>query len=292
MLRRTWALLRDTVEGFIADEALTRGAAIACYTVFSLAPLLVVVIAIAGAFVDDEVVRVAVADQLRALVGREGALAVEAMVQGAGHERRGAFATLIGVGILLLTASGVFSELQGALNVIWRADPSAVTVGYLVRARSLSIGLVAATGFLLIVSLLVSAGLSAFGRWAGDALPGLPVLLQVVNVLLSFVMVAALFAAIFKVLPDRRLRWRDVAVGALVTAALFTLGKTVIGWYLGATGVAANYGAAGALVVVLLWIYYSAQTFLLGAEFTRAWAGLKASTPPAPVPPEGPAAPA
>src|SRR3712207_4929568 len=179
----------------------------------------------------------------------------------------------------------VFAELQGALNVIWKAEPKAVTLSYLLRARALSIGLVAATGFLLLVSLLASAALAALWTWAGGMLPGAAALLGAAGSLVSFALTAALFAAIYKVLPDRRLEWRDVMVGALGTTALFTVGKALIGWYIGGSGMAKSYGAAGALVVVLLWVYYSAQVFLLGAEFTRAWAGLEGSKQGAPVGP-------
>jgi membrane protein len=192
---------------------------------------------------------------------------------------------LVSIGVLLVTASGVFAELQGALNVIWKAEPKAVTLSYLLRARALSIGLVAATGFLLLVSLLASAALAALWTWAGGMLPAAAALLGVLGFLVSFALTAALFAAIYKVLPDRRLEWRDVAVGAVGTTALFTAGKALIGWYIGGSGMARSYGAAGALVVVLLWVYYSAQVFLLGAEFTRAWAGLEGSKQDAPVGP-------
>ncbi len=281
-MQRAWALIRSTVEGYIEDEAMTRGAAIACYTLFSLAPLLVVAIAITGLVFGEDVAHGAVAQQLRALVGREGADAVQAVVRGVQDnptERGSGLPALIGAAILLVTASGVFAELQGALNVIWRAEIRAVTVTRLVKARALSIGLVAATGFLLLVSLVASAALTAVGDWVGGHMPGSERLVRVANFLLSYAMIAALFAAIYKVLPDRRLEWGDVAVGAAVTAFLFTLGKSLIGWYIGSSGMAADYGAAGALLVVLVWVYYSAQVFLLGAEFTRAWAGLEGSAP-------------
>jgi membrane protein len=281
-MRRAWALVRSTVEGFIEDEAMTRGAAIACYTLFSLAPLLVVAIAIAGLVFGEDAAHGAVAQQLRALVGREGADAVQSIVRGVQDdpaEWGGRFAALVGVGILLVTASGVFAELQGALNVIWRAEMRAVTVKRLVKARALSVGLVAATGFLLLVSLLASAVLAAVGDYIGRQMPGLGKAVEVANFLLSYAIIAALFAAIYKVLPDRRLRWADVVVGAAVTAFLFMIGKMLISFYIGSSGMAADYGAAGALLVVLVWVYYSAQVFLLGAEFTRAWAGLEAAPP-------------
>jgi membrane protein len=285
MLRKAWALARDTVEGFVADEAMTRGAAIACYSMFSIAPLLVVAAAIAGLAFGEEAVRSAVDEQLRALVGNEGAEAVQAMVRGVGEgggKSSNGVPALVSVAVLLVTASGVFAELQGALNVIWKAEPKAITVSYLLRVRALSIGLVAATGFLLLVSLLASAALAALWAWTGGLLPAAATLLGVLGFLISFVLTTALFAAIYKVLPDRRLEWRDVIVGAVGTALLFNIGKALIGWYIGGSGMAKSYGAAGALVVVLLWVYYSAQIFLLGAEFTRAWAGLEDSKRDAP----------
>ncbi|PWS35153.1 YihY/virulence factor BrkB family protein [Falsiroseomonas bella] len=272
-MRRAWSLIKETVKGYIADEAMTRGAAIACYTMFSIAPLLVVAAAIAGLAVTEEAVWDAVSAQLRALVGQQGASAIQAIVRGVGEGPGGSgIPALVGAAILLLTASGVFAEIQAALNAIWKAEPRGMSVSYLVRARLLSIGLVAATGFLLLVSLLASAAVAAFQGWAGEKMPVLAPALSWANFALSFLLTTLLFGAIYKVLPDRQLRWRDVAMGAVCTAVLFTLGKAVIGWYIGGSGLARQYGAAGALVVVLLWVYYSAQVFLLGAEFTRAWA--------------------
>ncbi|WP_159347967.1 YihY/virulence factor BrkB family protein [Roseomonas harenae] len=273
MLSRIWKLIKDAVSGFVEHEAMTRGAAIACYTLFSIAPLLVVAVAIAGFFFGQDMVSDAVSAQLTGLVGKEGGQAIEEVMKGSSDDTSGkGFAALIGFGVLFITASGVFAELQGALNVIWRAEAKPVSVTALVRARALSIGLVGATGFLLLVSLLVSAMISAFSGWITGFLPALEILLKALNFLVSFGLVALLFAAIYKILPDRHLAWRDVAVGAVITAFLFSIGKTVIGWYIGGSGLAEDYGAAGALIVVLLWVYYSAQVFLLGAEFTRAWA--------------------
>lgn len=274
MGKGAWTLLSETVQGYIDDEAMTRGAAIACYTMFSLAPLLVLAVAMASVAFGEEAVREAVAMQLIGLVGRQGATAIQGLIGDAGFEQQtqgGGFAALVSIAILLVTASAVFAELQAALNAIWKAEPRGLSVSYLLRARLLSIGLVAATGFLLLVSLLASAALTALGEWAGSVLPQAANLLEAANFAVSFLLTALLFAAIYKVLPDRRLRWRDVAMGALCTALLFSIGKTLIGWYIGGSGIAARYGATGALIVVLLWVYYSAQIFLLGAEFTRAW---------------------
>jgi membrane protein len=271
LLARTWALLRGTVEGFIEDEAMTRGAAIACYTIFSVAPLLIVAVAIAGTVFTEVAVWDAVTAQLRALVGQEGAAAVRGMVTDA--STGSSLPAILSIGLLLLTASGVFAEIQAALNVIWKTVPKSVSLSYLVRARLLSIGLVATTGFLLLVSLLASAAVAALEVSARGRFPELSMLTRVLGFAISFALTTALFAAMYKILPDRRLQWKDVVVGAVGTALLFTLGKTLIGWYIGGSGLAQSYGATGALVVVLLWVYYSAQIFLLGAEFTRAWAG-------------------
>jgi membrane protein len=271
LLARTWALLRGTVEGFIEDEAMTRGAAIACYTIFSVAPLLIIAVAIAGTVFTEVAVWDAVTAQLRALVGQEGAAAVRGMVTDA--STGSSLPAILSIGLLLLTASGVFAEIQAALNVIWKTVPKSVSLSYLVRARLLSIGLVATTGFLLLVSLLASAAVAALEVSARGRFPEISMLIGMLGFAISFALTTALFAAMYKILPDRRLQWKDVVVGAVGTALLFTLGKTLIGWYIGGSGLAQSYGATGALVVVLLWVYYSAQIFLLGAEFTRAWAG-------------------
>ena len=278
MLARAWVLARDTVEGFIDDGAMSRGAAVAYYTIFSIAPLLLIATAMAGLVFGQQAVEGAVADQLQGLLGRQGAEAVQAMIKGAANPASGTVATVISVVTLLLTASGVFGELQTSLNEIWKAPtPEGDTLTRLVIAKAAAIGLVAATGFLLLVSLVVSAALAALATWVGGLMPGMTEVLGAVNFALSFLMITLLFGAIYKILPDRRLRWRDVAVGAAVTAMLFTVGKTLIGWYIGGTGIASTYGAAGALMVVLVWVFYSSQVFLLGAEFTKAWAGLKGS---------------
>jgi membrane protein len=286
-LARVWALLKGTVVGFIDDEAMTRGAAIACYTIFSVAPLLVIAVAIAGMVFTEAAVWEAVTAQLRALVGQEGAAALEGMVRGvdSGTGTGGGLPAMLSIAVLLLTASGVFAEIQSALNVIWRAVPKAVSLSYLVRARLLSIGLVATTGFLLLVSLVASAAFAALETSAQGQLPHLSSILKVAGFAISFALTTALFAAIYKILPDRRLQWRDVVVGSICTAFLFNLGKTLIGWYIGGSGLAQNYGATGALVVVLLWVYYSAQIFLLGAVFTRTWAELEGSRRGAPISP-------
>ena len=272
MLALAWALLKDTINGYIEDDSLSRGAAIAYYTVFAIAPVLVIVISIAGLVYGEEAARGAIVGQLQGMMGHDGAEAIQTMVASAGNKKSGTLGTILGFAGLLLTASGVFGEMQSGLNVIWKAQPKTSTVTRLVRARAVSLGLIAALGFLLMVSLAVSAGVTAFSHRLQSVLPDIDLLLRLVNFLISFGLITVLFAAIYKILPDKPTTWHDVGVGAVATAFLFTVGKTLIGLYIGSSSVASSYGAAGALVIVLLWVYYSAQIFLLGAEFTRAWA--------------------
>jgi membrane protein len=269
-----WApvkLVKDTVLAFIDDEALSRGAAIAFYAVTSIAPVLLIVIAIAGLAFGHDAAENAVKGQLSALMGDQTADVVQNAVANASGKSSGILATLIGIATLIATASGVFGEMQSALNAIWKVQPSGTTLSRLVRARAASLGLVAALGFLLMVSLVVSAGLTAFGNYLNSLFPFGALVLSILNVAVSLLLISLLFAAIYKVLPDRHLQWRDVILGAVVTAVLFTIGKALIGWYIGSSAVASTYGAAGALIVLLLWVYYSAQIFLLGAEFTKVF---------------------
>ena len=278
MPRRTWSLLRATIEGFIEDEAMSRGAAIAYYCFFSVAPLLVIAIAIAGLVFGEQAAEGAVAAQLQGLLGRAGAEVVQGLVEGAANYTEGKVAAGIGIVVLLVTASSVFSEVQAALNVIWRAPPpERDTLLHAARNKVLSIAFVLGIGVFLLVSLVASAVLAAVTGWASVLVPESARVLRGANFGLTFVLTTLLFALLYKLLPNRKLRWRDVLVGALMTALLFTLGKSLIGWYIGTTGIASTYGAAGSLMAVLLWIYYSAQIFLLGAEFTRAWVGRAAA---------------
>ena len=274
-------LLKDTLFGFIEDEALSRGAAIAFYTVTSLAPVLLIVVAIAGLVFGRDAAQGAILDQLSGLMGKQAADVLQSALAGASEKSSGVLATVIGVATLLATASGVFGEMQAALNRIWKAEPKSGTLSRLVRARAASLGLVAALGFLLVVSLVISAALTALSTRLNAYLPFGDVILSVVNFLVSFALLALLFAAIYKVLPDRAIAWRDVVLGAAVTALLFTIGKSLIGWYLGSTAVASSYGAAGGLIVLFFWVYYSTQVFLVGAEFTRAYASSRGRGPAA-----------
>jgi membrane protein len=272
MFGRIWRLLRDSVQAFIDDEALTRGASISFYTITSIGPVLFIVVAIAGLAFGEDAARGAIASQLSELMGRASADLVQTAVQSASGKSSGILASVLGATTLLITASGVFGEMQSALNAIWKTQRRGTTVTRLVRARAASLGLVAALGFLLLVSLVISAILSGLSSYINAVLPFGALILQILNFAISFAMISVLFAAIYKVLPDAKLSWADVLVGALVTALLFNVGKFLIGFYLGHSAVASSYGAAGALIIVLLWIYYSAQIFLLGAEFTKIYA--------------------
>ena len=274
MLGRANRLVRRTATGYMADGALSHGAAIAYYTVFSLAPVLVILIAVIGLLYGHAAAQGAVVDKLRGLMGEQSATLVQSMIANVGNRGSGIVATLIGLGTLIVTASGVFGEVTGSLNIILPARVDEAAAVHLLRQRLASLVLVLVLAVLMVASLAASAVLAALGGVLTRALPipGLHFLLQAANFLLSAALLAAMFAAIYKVLPDRKLSWREVGVGAAVTSVLFTLGKTAIGLYLGSSAVASGYGAAGGLVIVLLWIYYSAQIFLLGAEFTRAYA--------------------
>ena len=271
-VRQAWGLLSDTVAAFFADNALSRGAAIAYYTVFAIAPVLLIAIAVAGFFFGYSAARGAVVAQLSGLMGRDSAAALQALLQGAQSRGGGALATAIGLVTLAVTATGVFAELQDSLNAIWKVAPARSVTVEIVRVRLLSLGLVATVGFLLLVSLAASAALQAAGALLGSSAGGL---LQFINAVVSFVLVTIMFAAIYKVLPDREIAWADVAIGAVATALLFGIGKYLIGLYVGSSAIASTYGSIGSLLVLLLWIYYSVQIFLLGAEFTKTYATLR-----------------
>lgn len=269
---KAWAISKEALFAFIADNALSRAAAISFYATTSLAPVLLIVIAVAGFVVGREAAQVAVSLQLSGLLGPQGGDLVEAIIKGAANETSGVIATMLALGTLVVTASGVFGEMQSSLNHIWRAEPPSVTLSALFRARVVSLGLVGALGFLLLVSLAASAAISGLSDIINARLPAGTLLVSLINTLISLVLVALLFGAIYKVLPDRSLAWRDVIFGALATAVLFTVGKALIGWYLGTTTIASSYGAAGSLIVLLLWVFYSSCIFLFGAEITRAYA--------------------
>jgi membrane protein len=272
LVTRIWQLAKDTGYGFVEDEALTRGAAIAFYTATSIAPVLLIAIAIAAVVFGQDAAQNAITSQLGGLMGDQAAQLLQTAVANAAQKSSGTVATIVGVVTLVLTASGAFGEMQSALNVIWKAKLTGTTFSRLVKARIISLGLVAALGFLLLVSLVVSAALAAFGNELNAILPFGSSILSAVNLVVSFVLISILFAAIYKFVPDRPSAWRDVILGAMVTTALFTAGKSLIAVYIGRTATVSSYGAAGALLALLLWVYYSAQIFLLGAEFTKAYA--------------------
>jgi membrane protein len=269
-----WRLLKDAALSWRDDYAPSMGAALAYYTTFSAAPLLLIVVSVAGLVFGRDAARGEIFNQLDGLIGEEGALAVQGLLQSVSKPAEGVFATLLGTAVLLIGATTVFAELQDALDRIWRAPVRDRSSGLwsLLRARLLSFGMILGIGFLLMVSLVVSAGLAALGRWWAPVFGGWELLAQGANVLISFGLITVIFALIYKIMPRVRVQWRDVWVGASVTALLFTIGKSLIGLYIGRSGVTSGFGAAGSLAVVLVWVYYSAQIFLLGAEFTWVYA--------------------
>jgi membrane protein len=267
-------LLKKSVNAWIDDYAPSMGAAISYYTVFSIAPLLLIVISVAGLVWGREAVQGEIVNQLSGLLGREGATGIQALIESANKPAKGIIATVISVFVLIIGATTVFAELQSALDRVWGVPPAKQVSGIwgTLRARLLSLGFILGLGFLLSVSLVFSAGLAAFGTWANGLFPGWEVMLQGINIVLSFAIATILFALIFKLMPQATVAWRDVWVGAAVTALLFEIGKFLIGLYIGKSGVTSSFAAAGSLVVLLVWVYYSAQIFLLGAEFTWAYA--------------------
>ncbi|MDX8482752.1 YihY/virulence factor BrkB family protein [Mesorhizobium sp. VK24D] len=270
-LREARILLKESIIGYVADKALSHGAAMAFYATTSLAPILLIVVAIAGLIVGNDAAQLALSAEISGVMGSQSADLLKATIETASHRWSGTIATLIGLVTLFVTASGVFGEMQQSLNEIWKVEPGDMSLSRLVRARAASLGLVGALGFMLLVSLAASTAISALGQLINQRLPFGELIVSSINTIVSFALIALLFAAIYKVLPDRTLKWRDVAVGSLVTALLFTIGKSLIGWYIGTSAIATSYGAAGALMVILLWVYYSAQIFLFGAEITRAY---------------------
>ena len=267
-----WLLVKDTVTGFIDDDALSRGASIAYYTLFSIAPVLLVVVAVAGLAFGRDAAEGAIVDQLSILMGHKTAEALQAMIESAAQPGEGTVATIVGLVVLLVAVSGVFGEVQSAMNAIWKAEPRTSTFIRLARGRLVSLGLVVTCGFLLTVSLATSAALASLSTYLKYVFPQIQAVLGILDVAMSAILIGGMFAAIFKVLPDIDIAWRDVAVGAIATTILFEGGKYAIAFYIGQSNVASTYGAAGALIILLVWIYYSAQIFLLGAEFSRAYA--------------------
>lgn len=271
--RRILELLKETFSQWSEDKAPRLGAALAYYTVVSLAPLLIIVIAIVGLVFGGQAAQGEIIEQIRGLIGDNGAEAARMLIQNAQKPASGVVATLAGVATLLFGASGLFAELQDALNTVWGVSkPGGFHFFRMVKERFFLFAVILGTGFLLLVSLVVSAWISALGKYLSGLLPMSEYVLQLVNFAVSFAVITVLFAMIYRVLPDTAIAWSDVWIGAAVTSLLFTIGKSLIGLYLGRSSVTSVYGAAGSLIVILIWVYYSAQVFFIGAEFTQVYA--------------------
>ena len=271
-IKSIFKLLKEAFKEWQEDKASLLAAALAYYTVFSITPLLVIAIAIAGAVFGQDAAQGEIVAQINQLVGQQGAEAIETALNNANQPQIGSIASIISVIVLLVGASGVFAQLQEALNTVWnvRTKSDAGIWGF-IRKRLLSFGMVLAIGFLLLVSLVISAMLSGIGKLEINILPGMTVIWQILNFTVSFGFISLLFALIYKYLPDVTIRWKDVWVGAIITALLFTAGKFLIGLYLGRGSLGSAYGAAGSLIVFLAWVFYSAQILLFGAEFTQVY---------------------
>lgn len=272
--REAWKLAKESVLAWNDDYAPSMGAAIAYYTFFSIAPLLIIAIAIAGFFFGEEAAQGEIFAQIRGLLGEEGAVAIQGLVKSASEPKEGFLALVIGIVATVIGATAVFGELQSAMDRIWRAPAANQPGGImgLIRGRVLAFGMVLGVAFLLLVSLVVSAAITALGTLWSAVFGGWEMVLQIVNVVVSLIVFTAVFAMIYRFLPRVSVDWRDVWTGAAITSVLFVIGKVLIGFYIGTAGVASGFGAAGALAVLLVWVYYSAQIFLLGAEFTRVYA--------------------
>ena len=272
-LRTAYELVRDSASAWSEDKAPRLGAALAYYSIFSLAPMLIIAIAIAGFAFGTAAAERQVVTTLDGLLGRDGARAVHDLLQNANRPGQGLVATVVGVATLLFGASGLFGQLKDALNTVWGVAPKpGLSIWGTVRERFFSITMVLGTGFLLLVSLVLTAAISALSTWFGDLLPGMDWVWQAVNLALGFVLTAGIFAALFRYLPDAKVAWKDVWIGAALTSALFGIGKYVLGVYLASSSIAGPFGAAGSLVIVLVWVYYSAQILLFGAELTKVYA--------------------
>ena len=274
-----WLLIKTTFKGWNDDNASSMGAALAFYTLFSIAPMLLVVLSITGLVFGLEAARGEIAGQLQNLMGEQSAMAVQALLQNVNEPKEGFIATLIGTILLLVGATSVFGELQNSLNRIWHAPERLKVSGLfaLLHERLLSFGMILGIGFILMVSLLFSAALSAIGLWPSPHYAEWILLINIFNIVLDFLVTTAMFALIYKLMPRVRIRWGEVWLGAVITAILFAIGKFLIGLYIGRSAITSGFGAAGSLVALLIWVYYSAQVFLLGAEFTWAYSNIYGS---------------
>jgi membrane protein len=267
-----WGVLKDTVSEWIRHNASSLGAALSFYTLFSIAPILVIAMAVAGSIFGPHVAEARVLEQMRGLLGEAGAAAMQSLLSSAHQSGLKGVAAAIGVITLLVGATSVFGELQNTLDYIWKSPQKDSVVWWrILRARILSVGLILGVGFLLMVSLLFSAALAALGAWLSSFMVQWSVILPALDLVLSLGLTTVLFAIIYKYVPREKIAWGDVWIGGLVTACLFSAGKLLIGLYLGRSSLSSAYGAAGSIMVLLLWIYYSAQIFLLGAEFTHVF---------------------
>lgn len=271
-IKSTKEILLDTYSSWSNDSAPKLAAALAYYTVFSIAPLLMLIIGLVSLIVGEEVARGEVLGQLSSMVSSSVALTIDKTLQNLKNQGKGVLATVIGSVTLLVGATGAFAEMQDSLNIIWKVIPKTTSgLWNYFRVRILSLGMVLAIGFLLVVSLMLSALLSAGTKYLSGALALLASFWEVFNFAFSFLLITALFSAIFKILPDIKIKWSDVWRGAALTALLFTIGKTLMGRYLGNNAIISAFGAAGSLLILLIWVYYSAQIFLFGAEFTKVY---------------------
>lgn len=274
-LKDAWSFIKEVVDKFIDDKGPKLGAALSFYTIFSLAPLLIIVIAIGGLAFGDQAARGELFYQIQGLIGQEGAEIIQTTIQNSNQEGSSILAIIISFFTVVISATVVFVELQESLNMVWKVRPSSErsVIKGLVVDRVQSFALIITTGFLLLVSLVISAILSFISNKINENFISIPIfLLDLVNGLISLAVIFLLFTMIFKILPDVNIKWKDVWVGGLATSLLFVLGKYLIGLYLGNSALSSTYGAAGSLVVLLLWVYYSAQILFLGAEFTYVYA--------------------
>jgi membrane protein len=268
------SILKTTFAAWNKHEAPRLGASLAFYTILSLSPLVIIVVALGGFIFSRSTAQTHILSEVQGMIGPDGGKAVASMLANAQKPAAGILGTIVGLLSLLFGASGVFTELRSALNLIWEVKPEATAgVMALLRERFFSFGMVLSIGFLLLVSLVVSTVLAAVGKFFGGLLPIPSPVLAVFNFLISYIGVAVLFALIFKFVPEAKVQWNNVWLGACVTAIFFTIGKTLIGLYLGKSSIGSTYGAAGSVIVVIVWVYYSAQIFFFGAEFTHAYAG-------------------
>lgn len=273
-------LLREAAKGWLEHRAQRLGASLAFYTTLALAPLSMIAIAVAGYFYGAEAARGGIVVQIENLVGKEGAIAIEALIQKASEPNQSRLATVISIVLLLFGATGVFAELKDSLDTIWEVKRKpGLGIWLIVKTQLLAFAVVVGTGFLLLVSLLLTAMLTAFTHWAAQWLPVPVWTAHLLDLLVSFLVITVLFALVFKLLPDVTVSWKDVSIGAVFTAVLFMIGKLLIGIYIGRASIGSIYGAAGSLVVVLVWTYYSSQILFFGAELIRAYAKVFDPTP-------------